>query len=745
MLRFNDIADRILEYHPSCDLSLLQRAYVFSAKVHEGQERLSGEPYLIHPLEVAGILVKLRLDETTVAAGLLHDTIEDTLTTEDEIGRRFGDQVAFLVAGLTKIAKIEFSSARERQAENFRKMLIAMSKDIRILLIKLADRLHNMRTLQHMDEDRRRRIAQETLDIYAPFAHRLGINWMKQELEDLAFRVLKPAVVEDLERRLKNQRKAREVYIEEVIGILSKRLSDAGLECEVTGRVKDLSSVHAKMESQGISLDQIYDVIAFRIVIDGAPNDVYTALGIIHAIWRPVPGRFKDYVALPKPNGYQCLHTTVIGPYGERMEVQIRTAEMHRDAEFGIAAHWKYKEGRLGTRDDEGKFAWLRQLLEWQRELADPHEFIDTVKLDLFPDEVFVFTPRGDVINLPRGATPVDFAYAIHSEVGAHCAGAKVNGLIVALRQPLTDGDTVEIMTRREQRPRKDWLEFVVSGRARGRIRHAIRASEKASSRELGREILERELRKAGFSLRQLLEENQLVPIARKRVRGSVDDLFSAVGYGRLPAVEVVRALRGDEEPEGEPQRPRRGFFWRLAARRRRDRLRDARPRGDRAREGLPQGLRARSRASHRRRVGRRRRRAAAHPDAGALRRPARIAGQGHEDHRRGRRQHRRRQGNDHSGRQGDPGLRSVGDGRGDAQRGHEADRASQGRPLGRSHPHVSATAGVIARDEGRGLSGRRGGPGDRRGRGVPRLSQVREAVGAGAMGGGVCSSMSSR
>jgi GTP pyrophosphokinase len=537
---------------------------VFSAKVHEGQERLSGEPYLIHPLEVAGILVELRLDETTVAAGLLHDTIEDTLTTEDEIRRRFGDQVAFLVAALTKIAKIEFSSARERQAENFRKMLIAMSKDIRILLIKLADRLHNMRTLQHMDEDRRRRIAQETLDIYAPFAHRLGINWMKQELEDLAFRVLKPAVVGELESRLKSQRKAREVYIEEVIGVLSKRLSDAGLECEVTGRVKDLSSIHAKMESQGIPLDEIYDVIAFRIVIDGVPNDVYTALGIIHAIWRPVPGRFKDYVALPKPNGYQCLHTTVIGPYGERMEVQIRTAEMHRDAEFGIAAHWKYKEGELGTRDDEGKFAWLRQLLEWQQELADPDEFIDTVKVDLFPDEVFVFTPRGDVINLPRGATPVDFAYAIHSEVGAHCAGAKVNGQIVALRHALTDGDTVEIVTRRDQRPRKDWLEFVVSGRARSRIRHAIRASEKESSRELGREILERELRKAGFTLRRLLDEDQLAPIARKRVRGSVDDLFSAVGYGRLPAVDVVRALRGEEEPEGEPQARRRGFFWRL-------------------------------------------------------------------------------------------------------------------------------------------------------------------------------------
>jgi guanosine-3',5'-bis(diphosphate) 3'-pyrophosphohydrolase len=566
MLRFNDIADRILEYHPSCDLSLLQRAYVFSAKVHEGQERLSGEPYLIHPLEVAGILVELRLDETTVAAGLLHDTIEDTLTTEEEVRRLFGDQVAFLVAGLTKIARIEFTSARERQAENFRKMLIAMSKDIRILLIKLADRLHNMRTLQHMDEESRRRIAQETLDIYAPFAHRLGINWMKQELEDLAFRALKPAVVEDLERRLKSQRKAREVYIEEVIGVLSKRLADAALDCEVTGRVKDLSSIHAKMESQGISLDEIYDVIAFRIVIDGAQNDVYTALGIIHSIWRPVPGRFKDYVALPKPNGYQSLHTTVIGPYGERMEVQIRTAEMHRDAEFGIAAHWKYKEGRLGTRDDEGKFAWLRQLLEWQRELADPHEFIDTVKVDLFPDEVFVFTPRGDVINLPRGATPVDFAYAIHSEVGARCAGAKVNGQIVALRQPLTDGDTVEIITRRDQRPRKDWLEFAVSGRARSRIRHAIRASEKESSRELGREILDRELRRAGFALGRLVEDGQLAAIAQKRVRGSVDDLFSAVGYGRLPAAEVVRVLRGGEESGEEAPAParRRGLFWRL-------------------------------------------------------------------------------------------------------------------------------------------------------------------------------------
>ncbi len=567
MLRFNDVADRILEYSPACDLSLLQRAYVFSAKVHEGQERLSGEPYLVHPLEVAGILVDLRMDEVTVTAGLLHDTIEDTLTSEEEIRRLFGEPVAFLVAGLTKIAKIEFTSARERQAENFRKMLLAMSKDIRILLIKLADRLHNMRTLQHMPEDARRRVAQETLDIYAPFAHRLGINWMKQELEDLAFRVLKPGVVEELEERLQSQRKAREVYIEEVIGILSKRLADADLQSEVTGRLKDLCSIHAKMESQGLSLDEIYDVIAFRIVIDGPTNDVYSAMGIIHSIWRPVPARFKDYVALPKPNGYRSLHTTVIGPYGERMEIQIRSIEMHRDAEFGIAAHWKYKEGGTHAESDEdGKFAWLRQLLEWQRELADPHEFIDTVKVDLFPDQVFVFTPKGDVINLPRGSTPIDFAYAIHSEVGAHCSGAKVNGKIVALRHPLSDGDTLEILTSRDQRPRKDWLEFAVSGRARSRIRHAIRASEKESSREIGREILERELRRAGLSLNRLVESDGLVPIAKKRVRGSVEDLFSAVGYGRLPAIEVVRALQGGESSEVVPEHAprRRGFFRRL-------------------------------------------------------------------------------------------------------------------------------------------------------------------------------------
>jgi GTP pyrophosphokinase len=554
MRRFNDIADRVLEYNPSCDLSLLQRAYVFSAKVHEGQERLSGEPYLVHPLEVAGILVDMRMDEVTVAAGLLHDAIEDTLTTPDELRRLFGDPVAFLVEGLTKISKIEFTSDRERQAENFRKMLLAMSKDIRILLIKLADRLHNMRTLEYVEEDKRRRIAQETREIYVPLAHRLGMQWMKAELEDLAFRVLKPEVAEELERRLKAKRKARERYIEEVIGVLSARLADAGLRAEVTGRVKDLASIHEKMERQAIDLDEIYDVIAFRTILDGPTADVYSALGIVHSIWRPVPGRFKDYVALPKPNGYRSLHTTVIGPYGERIEVQIRNREMHRDAELGIAAHWKYKAGRVGADDDEGKFAWLRQLLERHQDVADPNEFIETVKVDLFPDEVFVFTPRGDVISLPRGATPVDFAYAIHSEVGSHCAGAKVNGRMLPLRHQLANGDTVEVLTNATQVPRKDWLDFVVTGKARSRIRQAIRAAETSRSRELGRDILERELRKAGMSLARLQEGGGLQAAADRFARGSIDELIASVGYGRLAAPELVRSLRG-EAPEPAPAR----------------------------------------------------------------------------------------------------------------------------------------------------------------------------------------------
>jgi GTP pyrophosphokinase len=554
MLRFNDIADRVLETHADADIALLERAYVFAAKVHDGQQRLSGEPYLVHPLEVAGILVEMRLDTASVAAGLLHDTLEDTLTTPEEIRRLFGDEVGFLVEGLTKIAKIEFTSIRERQAENFRKMLVAMSRDIRILLIKLADRLHNMRTLKHMSEDAQRRIASETLEIYAPLAHRLGIDWMRRELTDHAFRCLKPRHAKEIARALRTQRRERKRDIDDVVAVLEERLDEAGLVADVKGREKEVASIHAKMESQGLTLNQLYDLVAFRIIVEGGPEQVYAALGIVHATWRPVSGRFKDYVALPKPNGYQSLHTAVIGPHGDRMEIQIRTHEMHDAAEFGIAAHWKYKESGAEAGNEEGTFAWLRQLLERHQDVTDPHEFLDSVKVDLFPEEVFVFTPRGDVINLPRGATPVDFAYAIHSEVGNHCAGARINGKLVAMRHALEDGDTVEVLTSDAQFPRKDWLEFVVSGRARSRIRHAVRVAEQAHSRELGRDILEKELRRSGLSLARILQRGELDEVLRQEGLGTPEDLFSAVGYGRLATARIVAKLRG-ETPSVAPER----------------------------------------------------------------------------------------------------------------------------------------------------------------------------------------------
>ncbi len=553
MLRFNDIADRMLDYNPQVDLERLQRAYVFTAKVHDGQERLSGEPYLIHPLEVAGILLDLNVDEDTIIAGLLHDTLEDTLTTREEIERLFGEKVAFLVEGLTKIARIEFRSAREQQAENFRKMLIAMSEDIRILMIKLSDRLHNMRTIRYMKEESRQRIAQETMDIYVPLAHRLGVYWMKQELEDLSFRCLEPEAAEELERQLLLSRDERETYIEDSIGIISAKLAEVDIQCEVKGRLKDISSIYSKMKSQDLEIEQIYDAIGFRIVIEGGIADCYMVLGQIHSLWPPVPGRFKDYIALPKPNGYRSLHTTVIGEFGERMEVQIRTAEMHRDAELGIAAHWKYKEGRIGAERDDTKFDWLRQLVEWQKELSDPHEFLDTVKLDLFPNEVFVFTPTGEVINLASGATPIDFAYAIHSEVGSHCAGAKVNGRLVPLRQKLKDGDTVEIVTSTNQVPRKDWLEFAVSSKARNHIRHSIRQAGKERAIVLGRDILSRELRKKELSLAQVQQDGSLDRYLEKEFGGhSLEDLFAAISYGKLAPATLVRRLGGDLQAEEE-------------------------------------------------------------------------------------------------------------------------------------------------------------------------------------------------
>jgi GTP pyrophosphokinase len=547
MARINEIVERVQGNFPDADLTQLQRAYIYSAKLHEGQMRLSGEPYLSHPLAVADILAEMRLDAVTVAAGLLHDTLEDTAATEEEIRDQFGEEIEALVSGLTKLSKIEFQSRTEHQAENFRKMLLAMSKDIRIILIKLADRLHNMRTLEYMGEDGRRRVSQETLDIYAPLAHRLGIYWLKQELEERAFRVLHEESYDEITRRIKGSKRKRERYVETVQARLSEALDQEEVQSEVTGRLKEVYSLYKKLEQQDLSLDEVYDLIAFRVVVEGTSATCYQTLGLVHSLWTPVPGRFKDYIAMPKPNGYQCLHTTVIGPFGERMEIQIRTQEMHRVAELGIASHWKYKQDPRMSGSDEEQFAWLRQLLEWQQSLQDPHEFLETVRVDLFPDAVYVFTPHGDVIALPAGATPIDFAFAVHSEIGHHCAGARVNGVLLPLRHRLSNGDTVEIMTSPHQRPRQEWLESVVTGRARSRIRHALREREVEDSRSLGRQILERELRRRGHSYEKLLKAGDLTKVAKELRFKNLEGLLQAVAYGKTPARTVARKLVGEE------------------------------------------------------------------------------------------------------------------------------------------------------------------------------------------------------
>jgi GTP pyrophosphokinase len=548
MARINEIVDRVQQNFPGLETSLLQKSYVYSAKVHQGQLRLSGEPYLTHPLAVAEILAEMRLDPLTVAVGLLHDTVEDTLASEEELREQFGEEITTLVGGLTKIAKIEFSSREEQQAENFRKMLLAMSKDIRIILIKLADRLHNMRTLKYMDEDSRRRISQETLDIYAPLAHRLGIYWMKVELEGRAFCELYPEVYGEIDRRIQGTKREREQYVDEVRSRLSALLGQQDLRAEVTGRLKEVYSFYRKMAEQELEFGEIYDLIAFRVIVDGISATCYETLGLVHSMWKPVPGRFKDYIAMPKPNGYQSLHTTVIGPFGERMEVQIRTQEMHRVAELGIAAHWKYKEGTEVDSSDEQQFAWLRQLLEWQQQLVDPNEFLETVRIDLFADEVYVFTPGGDVIALPAGATAIDFAYAVHSEVGNHCAGAKVNGQLVPLRNRLSNGDTVEIIQSPHQRPRQEWLDHVVSGRARSRIRHFLKSAEVEHARKLGREILTRDLQRRGYSFAKLTKGGELAAVAKELSYRGLEAMLQAVAYGRLDARKVIHKLGGEEE-----------------------------------------------------------------------------------------------------------------------------------------------------------------------------------------------------
>src|SRR5437588_4687380 len=549
MIRLNDILERVNTYRPEADLDLIKKAYVYSAKVHQGQVRKSGEPYLIHPLEVAGLLAELKLDEASIVAGLLHDTIEDTLATPAEIHELFGPEVLALVEGVTKLGTSSHgpTTQEEKQAENFRKMLVAMAKDIRVILVKLADRTHNMRTLAHMQPEAQQRIAQETLDIYAPLAHRLGIQWIKIELEDLAFRYLKQAEYADTEQQVAQTQKDRAKFIGDVVQLLQTKLKEAGLDAEVQGRPKHLYSIWKKMRKNGLnSVSQLHDIVAFRLLLKSVPA-CYEALGLIHSLWKPVPGRFKDYVAIPKPNMYQSLHTTVNGPTGERIATQMRTEEMHRIAEEGIAAHWAYKEGNKGGKDEQ-KFAWLRQLMEWQHDLKDPREFLETVKVDLFTDEVFVFTPKGDVRSLPQGSCPIDFAYAIHSEVGAHCAGAKVNGKIVPLRYKLKNGDSVEILTNANVRPNKDWLSFVKTSRAQARIRNFIKQQQRERSLEIGRDLLEREFRRFDLNFGKMAKTSDFAKVANDYGHARPDDLVSAVGYGKLSPANVLQRLLPPEK-----------------------------------------------------------------------------------------------------------------------------------------------------------------------------------------------------
>jgi GTP pyrophosphokinase len=558
MLNPQELIERVRAYHPGADVELISRAYDYAAKAHKGQTRKSGDPYFSHPVSVAGIITELRLDVASVVAGLLHDVVEDTLATITDIEREFGQEVAFLVDGVTKLSKINFASKEDRQAENFRKMLVAMARDIRVLLVKLCDRLDNMRTLEHMKPEAQDRIARETMEIYAPLANRLGIARFKQELEDLAFKYVEPQAHSDLNQKVLVSKKERDKYIAEVSKILAAKLAEQGFAADVTGRAKHFYSIWRKMQAQQCDFDQVYDVIAFRVLVETVA-DCYAALGVIHSQWTPVPGRFKDYVALPKPNMYQSLHTTVIGPGRERIEIQIRTHEMHRVAEQGIAAHWKYKERHSGGIDpkDAARFGWLRQLMEFQKELKDPAEFLESVKVDLFQDEVYVFTPKGDVRVFPRNATPVDFAYAIHSEVGDHCSGARVNGAIVQLRYKLRNGDVVEVMTNPNQHPNKDWLDFVTTSRARSRIRSFLRIEQRERSSKLGRELVEKEMHGRGISLARLTKNaDELRKLTEKFNVQTFDELLISVGYGKVSPRQISEFLAppgSDKEPAPPP------------------------------------------------------------------------------------------------------------------------------------------------------------------------------------------------
>jgi GTP pyrophosphokinase len=551
MIRITDILDKMTEYHSETDLDVVDRAYVFSARVHAGQVRLSGEPYLSHPLEVAGILAEMKLDPVSVAAGLLHDVIEDTHASEEQLTEMFGQEVTNIVNGVTKLSTLPFANnAQAREAESIRKMILAMADDIRVILIKLADRLHNMRTLQyHRKEEKKRKIARETLDIYAPIASRLGIYWIKKELENISFRYINPEKYTEIESLVAKEKEEREQYVDTVKSYIEHKMAENALPCLVLGRFKHFYSIHQKMLSQNLGFDEVYDIIAFRIILDTVPH-CYEALGVIHSLWRPIAKKFKDYIGMPKPNMYQSLHTTVIGPYGERIEIQIRTQEMDQVAKSGIAAHWSYKEGIRGDENLNRTISWVQNLVENQENFQDPAEFLENVRIDLFPDEVYVFTPQGEVKSLPKGATPVDFAYLIHTEVGNQCTGAKVNGRMVPLKYELQTGEIVEIVTTKGHHPSKDWISFVKTVKARSKVRQWIKIQEKERSLSLGREMCEKEFRKYRLNFNTLVKSEEMDKAVRHFGFKTVEDLIASVGYGKITPLQIIRRIKPKSETE---------------------------------------------------------------------------------------------------------------------------------------------------------------------------------------------------
>jgi len=545
--RFRDLLRRIRTYRPNEDLASVKKAYEFSLEHHKGQARESGEPYLVHPLQVATILAEMQLDTTAIVAGLLHDAVEDTSVTVEEIQTEFGEQVAHIVEGVTKISKIDFASSEEAQAENVRKMVLAMMDDIRVVLIKLADRLHNMRTLKFLSPERQLKIAHETLDIYAPIAHRLGMGKIRGELEDLAFQYVDPIAYEQVKSAIEQRRKEGEAFLAEVQGVIEQKLKENKIEARVEARIKRIYSIWQKLQRQRISVDQIYDMLALRIITQ-AESDCYAVLGLIHNQWRPVPGRIKDFIAIPRNNFYRSLHTTVISETGHAFEVQIRTEEMHKMAEEGIAAHWKYKDGPVSARDEQ-RLAWLRQVVEWQRDIKNSKEFLSTLKIDLYPEEVYTFTPKGRIVVLPRDATPVDFAYAVHTEVGHTCVGAKVNGRIVALRYKLRSGDIVEIQTQPGHHPSRDWLQFTKSSRARQKIKHWLNVHQRERAIEIGRKLIEKEARKYRIALKSIDDED-MMRVSQENGMAKPDDLLAAIGYGKFSARSILARLVPAEEAQ---------------------------------------------------------------------------------------------------------------------------------------------------------------------------------------------------